>query len=143
MIVDDVWAIMGSSNFSRRGFFFDGSTDLVFCDRRLKNGKSLSVTNLRRNLMLQYIRSGKGTNDLPVSNKVLLQNGRSAFDMLKALVDGGGAAMIRKMETTDLSAIETGQLDALKNLADPDHKTFDQPMAVLSTWLSALDTVPE
>jgi hypothetical protein len=143
IIVDDVWAIMGTSNFSRRGFFFDGSSDIVFCDKRLKNGKSISIMNLRRNLMLQYLRTDKEANELPVSNKVLLQNGRSAFDMLKALVDGGGAAMIRKMETAEPGDIAATELAALKALADPDEKTFDQPTAVLTTWLASLSTVPE
>ncbi|MEO5682199.1 MAG: hypothetical protein ABIQ88_06130 [Chitinophagaceae bacterium] len=143
IIVDDVWAMMGSSNFSQRGFFFDGSADIVCCDKRMKNGKSLAIAALRRSLMLQYLRMDNALPNMPASNQVFLQNGRSAFEMLRALIDGGGGAMIRGFVPADTTGIGAAELTALQNIADPKGDTFYQAQAVLSTWLTALSTVPE
>ncbi len=143
IIVDDVWAMMGTSNFSQRGFNFDGSTDIVFCDKQLKNGKSTSISALRRRLMLQYLKVDNSLTAMPDSNQVFLQDGRSAFDMFRALIDGGGGAMVRGIVPVQLTDISAPELTALQNLADPNGDTFYQAQAVLNTWLTALSTVPE
>ena len=143
IIVDDVWAIMGNSSMSQRGLFFDGNTDVVFCDKQLRRGKSTAITNLRRNLMLQYLRLDNDLSSLPSSNKVFLQDGRSAFEMLKELLKGGGGSMIREFVPEVLSDISPAELEALNNLADPNGDTFFQAPALLNTWLAALSTVPE
>jgi hypothetical protein len=36
VIVDNTWAMVGSSTFRRRGLTFDGGSDLVFTDTNLK-----------------------------------------------------------------------------------------------------------
>lgn len=143
IIIDDVYGIMGSSNFNQRGLFFDGSTDVVFCDKQLRGGKSVSLKNLRKQLMLQYIRTDDAALNFPSSNQVFLQDGRAAFEMMRSLIDGGGAAMIREFVAETLSGISEPELTALNNLADPNGDTFYQSQALLNTWLAALSTVPE
>jgi hypothetical protein len=143
IIVDDVWALSGTGSISQRGLFFDGSTDVVFCDKQLKRGKSTAITNLRRNLMLQYLRPDNELTNLPSSNKVFLQNGTKAFEMLKELLRGGGGSMIKQFVPESLSDISPAETEALNNLADPNGDTFFQSQAVLNTWLTALSTVPE
>jgi hypothetical protein len=143
IIVDDVWAVIGTSSISQRGLFFDGSTDVVFCDKQLTRGKSSSVSRLRRDLMLQYLRQDNRLPGLPSSVKIFLNNGIKTFEMLKELLHGGGGSMIEPFVAEELTDITTNELEALKNLADPDGTTFFQTPAVLNTWLAALSTVPE
>jgi hypothetical protein len=38
VIVDDCWALVGSSTFSRRGLCFDGGSDIVFTDQQINRG---------------------------------------------------------------------------------------------------------
>ncbi|WP_121355638.1 phospholipase D-like domain-containing protein [Flavisolibacter nicotianae] len=143
IIVDDVWALSGTGSISQRGLFFDGSTDVVFCDKQLRRGKSTVITNLRRNLMLHYLRLDNEQTNLPSSNKVFLQDGTRAFEMLKELLRGGGGSMIKPFVPEDLSDLSPAETTALNNLADPNGDTFFQTQAVLNTWLAALSTVPE
>lgn len=51
VIVDDVWALVGSSSFRRRGLTFDGGSDLVFTDADLVDGRSPAIARFRRELM--------------------------------------------------------------------------------------------
>jgi hypothetical protein len=143
IIVDDVWVISGTSSMSQRGLFFDGSTDVVFCDKQLTRGKGAAIMSLRRNLMLQYIRLDNELANLPSSNKVFLQSGAKAFEMLKELLKGGGGSMIEPFVPETLADLSAPELEALNNLADPNGETFFQTQAVLNTWLAALSTVPE
>src|SRR5262249_38955767 len=41
VIVDDVWALVGTSSLSRRGMTFDGANDMVLVDRALDRGVSV------------------------------------------------------------------------------------------------------
>ena len=50
VIVDDVWALVGSSTFRRRGLTFDGGTDVVVTDQNLVEGRSPTIAALRRSL---------------------------------------------------------------------------------------------
>ena len=143
VLVDDVWGLCGSSGISQRSLYFDGSTDVVFCDKQLRNGKSLALANFRRNLMLQYIRSDNALPNLPDANVVFLQNGRSAFELLRTLVDNGGSGMIKPFALETAPTVSPSELAALENLADPNGDTFYQTQALLNTWLAALSTVPE
>jgi hypothetical protein len=47
-IVDDVWAMVGSSAFRRRGLTFDGGLDLVLADTNLRDGRGVAIADLRR-----------------------------------------------------------------------------------------------
>ncbi len=143
IVVDDVYAIMGTSNFNQRGLFFDGSTDVVFSDKQLRGGKGASIRSLRKQLMLQYIRSNDSVSGLPSTNQVFLHDGRSSFEMMRALIDGGGAGMIKEFVPESMEGITPQELTALNNVADPNGNTFYQDQALVTTWLAALSTVPE
>lgn len=54
-VVDDVWALVGGSTVSRRGFTFDGSTDVAFLDRTVRDGASVGVRELRRRSMARLL----------------------------------------------------------------------------------------
>jgi hypothetical protein len=143
IIVDDVWACIGSSAISQRGLFFDGSSDLVFADKKLRYGKSQSITALRKNLMAQYLRFDGDLPNLPNANKVATQNGKDAFNMLQHLTDSGGGGMIKSIQLEVMPTITPEVLTALQNIADPNGDSFYQTQAVLTQWLNALSTVPE
>src|SRR5436853_7617428 len=51
VIIDDLWAMVGSSTFRRRGLTFDGGSDLVFSDLDLVDGVSPAIVDFRRKLM--------------------------------------------------------------------------------------------
>src|SRR6266487_4452651 len=83
VIVDDVWALVGSSTFRRRGLTFDGGSGLVFTDTDLVNGRSPAIANVRRQLMATRlgVRAAE-TNDfgtMPDPNFVRLSDGIEAF----------------------------------------------------------------
>ncbi len=54
-VVDDVWALVGSSSFSRRGLTFDGSIDLTFLDQTIRRGTSSAVRELRKSAMARTL----------------------------------------------------------------------------------------
>src|SRR5436853_7789318 len=51
VIVDDLWAMVGSSTFRRRGLTFDSGRDLVVTDFDAVEGASLMITAFRSQFM--------------------------------------------------------------------------------------------
>ncbi|MEZ6062520.1 MAG: hypothetical protein R3C19_19430 [Planctomycetaceae bacterium] len=51
VVVDDTWALVGSSTFRRRGLTFDGSSDVVFTDTNLRQHVSPDIARFRRDLL--------------------------------------------------------------------------------------------
>jgi hypothetical protein len=58
VIVDDVWAMVGTSSLSRRGLTFDGANDVVMTDCSLDRGASLSIRAHRKALMAAHLGVG-------------------------------------------------------------------------------------
>ncbi len=53
--MDDVWALGGTSSFSRRGLTFGGSIDVCFIDRQLRDGVSAAIADRRRLAMARTL----------------------------------------------------------------------------------------
>ena len=55
IIVDDVWCMVGTSHFRRRGMTFDGAADVASIDRQITHGYSAAIARFRQVLMAQRL----------------------------------------------------------------------------------------
>jgi hypothetical protein len=101
MIVDDVWALVGSSTVRRRGLRYDGSTDLVLTDTVYENGSCPSIARFRQQLMANRLGIApidgtfpNGGGPVPNPGFTRLYDGRTAFDLVQELLAQGGAGSI-------------------------------------------------
>jgi hypothetical protein len=100
VVVDDIWALVGSSTWRRRGMTFDGGTDIVFSDTNLVNGVSPSIQAFRRKLLAA--RLGVPIPDatvipvLPDSRWVRLADGHEATFVVREALRGVGLGRIER-----------------------------------------------
>jgi hypothetical protein len=99
VIVDDAWAMVGSSTFRRRGLAFDGGADLVCTDLSLNDGRSAAIADFRR--ALQATRLGiappPAPPTLPSSSWVRLGDGVGAFHQIRETLRAGGLGRIARL----------------------------------------------
>jgi hypothetical protein len=92
VLVDDVYALVGTSHLRRRGMTFDGGVDVVSIDRALNDrGVSAGVARFRQELMAT--RLGIAIPTGPANTTALwtrLAEPDAAFDVLADLLAGGG-----------------------------------------------------
>ena len=128
VIVDDLWALVGSSTFRRRGLTLDGSSDLVFTDGDLVSGRSASIANFRRQVMAA--RLGVPTSDtnafgtMPDPNFIRLGNGVEAFYAIREMLVAGGLGKIDRLwkgRTPGVPPLTPTSID----LANPEGLEFD------------------
>ena len=55
IIIDDMWALIGTSAIRRRSLTFDGSIDAVLFDTELEEGRGKSIGELRRNRLAGFL----------------------------------------------------------------------------------------
>lgn len=119
VIVDDVWALVGTSHFRRRGMTFDGAADVVSMDRALgPRGTSASIARFRQELMAT--RLGVPIPAGPAGTSALwtrLAEPEGAFDVLADLLASGGLGRCSPVWAgpTDTRVIPQGD-----DIADPD-----------------------
>ncbi|HSF29198.1 MAG TPA: hypothetical protein VLK82_01805 [Candidatus Tectomicrobia bacterium] len=101
MIVDDVWALVGSSTVRRRGLRYDGSTDLVLTDTVYENGVWPSIARFHQQLMANRLGIAptdgafpNGGGPVPNPSFTRLYDGRSAFELVREMLAQGGAGTI-------------------------------------------------
>ena len=91
IIIDDCWALVGGSTFRRRGFGFDGSSDLAFTDTQLVQGRSPAIRDFRRSLMAARL-------GIPVDadhpSYVQLNDGQRSFQLVRQTLQSGGLGNI-------------------------------------------------
>jgi hypothetical protein len=137
-VVDDVWALVGTSTVSRRGLTFDGSVDVAFVDRSLRDGVSAGVQDLRRAAMARTLGVGPpaaGSGDTPDPRWVRLAQPRSAFTLLAETLERGGDGQIQPL-WPGLPEAELPALDAA--IADPDGRGFPVVLELFAAVLSDL-----
>lgn len=127
VIIDDIWALVGSSTFRRRGLTFDGGSDIVFTDTELVNGRCLSITNFRRKLMASRLGiSSSETNEfgtMPDPDFVRLSDGVEAFYTIRNILIAGGLGKIDRLwngMTPGIDPIAPENID----LANPEGQEF-------------------
>jgi hypothetical protein len=122
VIVDDVWAMIGSSAFRRRGLTFDGGSDLVFTDTVLHNGVCSSIRDLRRKVMAARLGIPKTEASsistmsvMPHPDYVRLGDGTEAFYVIRDLLAEQGT----------IEGLYTGE-EPTAGLPNPDIVGIDQ-----------------
>lgn len=145
VIVDDVWALVGSSTWRRRGLAFDGGSDLVFTDTALENGRSPAITEFRRRLMATRMgvdptETDSFGNALPTATFVRLGDGVEAFYAIREMLVAGGLGKIDRLwneKTPFVTPIDPASVSV--DLANPDGEEFDLASALASTLFAGLN----
>ena len=92
VIVDDVYACVGTSHWRRRGMTFDGGCDVASIDRQLgPDGRSAAIKRFRQELLAAKL--GIDIPNAPSTSSALwtrLAEPEAAFDLLSDLLAGGG-----------------------------------------------------
>ena len=118
IIVDDVWCLVGTSHFRRRGMTFDGAVDIASIDRQIAKGYSSAVARFRQVLMAQ--RLGVDVPTSPTNASALwvrLAQPESAFGAVAALLNEGGEGRLTPMFAGPDDDAVLPQTD---DVADPD-----------------------
>jgi len=97
VVVDDQWALVGSSTFRQRGLRFDGSSDLVFTDTLLENGVCPSVADFRRRVMANRLGLAPLDAGMPHPSYVRLFDCVEAFHVVKETLAVGGLGKIEPL----------------------------------------------
>lgn len=92
VFVDDVYSMVGTSHWRRRGMTFDGGCDVVTLDRRLENrGVGGSIATFRQHLLAARLGIPAPANAASTSALwTRLAEPDSAFDLVSDLLRGGG-----------------------------------------------------
>lgn len=129
IIVDDVWAMIGSSTIRRRGLTFDGGLDLVLFDRRIHNGRSRAIQELRHRIMAEYLGI-----DPPADGEaghpdwVRTREGHEAIRAIRTLLEQGGGGLIEPLWNGP--SFDPPLTPPHEDMADPDGRDlFDAAQA--------------
>jgi len=141
VIVDDLWAIIGSSTFRRRGLTFDGGSDLVLTDTERIGGKSPLISNFRRRLLATRLGiREKSTDDfgtLSDPNFIRLNDGIESFYLIREMLIAGGLGKVGRL----FKAPEPPPTDGLSiDFVNPDGQEFDLPTALVTSLFSSLNS---
>jgi hypothetical protein len=92
VLVDDAYALVGTSHWRRRGMTFDGGCDLVSIDRRLNDaGSSTAIARFRQELLATRLGVSIPTGAATTSALwTRLAEPESAFDVVRDLLQSGG-----------------------------------------------------
>ena len=136
VIVDDAWAMVGSSTLRRRGLAFDGGADMVTTDLSLTDGRSAAIAAFRRRL--QAARLGvpapAAPPALPASSWVRLSDGVDACHEIRDMLRGGGLGRIERLAPPepDGRPAAPGPIDVV----NPDGETVDLPGLLVALVLA-------
>jgi hypothetical protein len=133
IIIDDCWAVVGGSTFRRRGLTFDGSSDLVFTDTQLVNGRSPSIRDFRRALMAQRL-------GIPVDAEhpsyVQLNDGQRSFQLIRQTLVAGGLGNI-DLWWNGMTPHVTPAAPITLDQANPEGRTFSFAQAAIISAFAA------
>ncbi|WP_426753752.1 hypothetical protein [Myxococcus sp. Y35] len=119
IIVDDTWALVGSSTLRRRGLTFDASSDLVFTDTVYEQDVCPSIAHFRRTLMARRLGIPATEGNMAHPGFVRLGDLSTAFDVVSEVLETGGGGFVEPLKRTADAAPIT---DALLRQANPDGK---------------------
>lgn len=135
-VIDDVWALLGSSAFSRRGLTFDGSLDLNFLDKTVSGGASKGLRDLRKQAMARTLGlKAPASGETAHANWVRLSQATKAFELVREIVERGGDGLAEPL----WPGLPESQLPALdQKIADPDGRGFSAILGLFVSVLSGL-----
>jgi hypothetical protein len=118
IVVDDVWCLVGTSHFRRRGMTFDGAVDVASIDRQIAKGYSSAIARFRQVVMAQ--RLGVTVPTTPTEATALwirLARPESAFASVAELLNEGGEGHLTPVWA---GPDDTSVLPQTDDVADPD-----------------------
>ncbi|MEO5711344.1 MAG: hypothetical protein ABIQ59_16165 [Nocardioidaceae bacterium] len=138
VVVDDVWALVGTSTWSRRGQTFDGSIDVAFLDRALRDGRSAGVAELRRTAMARTLGVKPpvtGSAETPDPRWVQLAQPGPAYALMAQTLARGGDGLLEPL----WSGLPESELPALDvAIADPDGREVSSMLQLFASVLADL-----
>lgn len=125
VVVDDTWALIGSSTLRRRGLTFDGGSDLVVTDANLVEGRSPAISTFRRSLQAQRlgIPAPSAPPALPRTSFVRLSDGVQAFHEIREILRAGGLGVIAPL--TPALPVGRPASPGTPNVVNPDGESID------------------
>ncbi len=136
VIVDDEWAMVGSSSFRRRGLAFDGSSDLVFTDLERSGGVAPSIAAFRKTLMAARLGiTGDGFD----SRRLMLEDVADVFNLIRETLRDGGLGRIEPLWNGRTDGVTYADPTLDSNLVNPDGVEFQTLNALV---FAALGSVP-
>jgi hypothetical protein len=122
VIVDDVWALVGTSHWRRRGLTFDEGVDVVGIDKALDTtGASTRIRRYRRGLLAGMLAVPVPVPPTaPSADWVRLTGPASTFALIRGLVDAGGLGRLLPFWP---GPTDTDVLPQSHDVADPDGAT--------------------
>ncbi len=118
IIIDDIYCLVGTSHFRRRGMTFDGAVDVAGMDRQIAGGYSAAIAQFRQKLIAQ--RLGVEVPTSPTTASALwtrLAQPESAFAAVADLLDGGGEG---RLTPVFAGPDDNSVLPQTDDVADPD-----------------------
>jgi hypothetical protein len=138
IIIDDQWALIGSSAMRRRGLTFDGSTDLVFTDFDIINGHAVSIRSMRRQLLAQRLGiTGSATGS---TIAVLIEEPVQTFKLIREMLVAGGLGKIERLWNGRTEGITFAEPTIDRLVANPDGNEFSLLNTLLNTAIAGLAT---
>ena len=137
VFIDDTWAMIGGASIRRRGLTMDGSSDLVFTDTLLENGRSAVIRDFRRGLMAGRLNITLNSSQ---PSYIALNEPATAFRVVSDAAAGNGLGDI----TSVWDGIVPGQTPTIAlpaEQANPDGRDLDFPTAVLVAALGSASGV--
>ncbi len=117
-IVDDVYALVGTSHYRRRGLSFDGGADIACLDDDFSEGAATGIRRFRQGTMaakLGVVAPAPGT--VAPADWHRLASPRGAFDLVAALLAEGG---LGRIESIWPGPDDHAELTASAHQADPN-----------------------
>jgi hypothetical protein len=141
VVVDDLWMLVGSSSFRRRGLTFDGGSDLVLTDNQVINGRSPAIARLRRSLMLARLGATPPDPAVaglpPDANFIRLDDGVEAFYLVREMLRSGGLGRIGRLWNGMQTGLDPIPPDSVsQDLANPEGHDFPLAEALLLAALT-------
>ncbi len=118
VVVDDVYALVGTSHLRRRGMTFDGACDVASIDRSMTGGYSTGIVAFRQQLMAAKLGIEPPSAAVPTGSLwIRLGTPEGAFDAIAELLAEGGGGRIAPIWAGPSGA---GVLPENDNVVDPD-----------------------
>jgi hypothetical protein len=122
VVVDDVWALVGTSHWRRRGMTFDEGVDVVTIDRDLDDrGASRRIRTFRRSFLGSLVQVSP--DDVTSADAIRLASPAGSFDLAHDLVAQEGLGRIRPFWR---GPTDSDVLAQSHDIADPDGASADQ-----------------
>lgn len=140
-IVDDVFALVGTSHFRRRGHAFDGAVDVALIDDDLAAGHSPAIRAFRQSLLAAKLgvlppAPPLAAATMPSADWDRLHETRSAFDFVAELLTQGGLGRLSPLWP---GPDDPGVLAAPAHQADPNGMGGSDATLQIAALLDGLD----